>query len=1077
MRRVGYLLLCLAHAGAMVDLTQGGADQGDLLKTVGVKGGLVAVIGCADPEMLLQLHASDAFLVQGLDTDGDKVQTAREHIRGRGLPGKVSVTEFDGHGLPYRDNLVNLAIVNCQMPDAASELLRILAPRGIAVVARAGNEGWLESIPYAKSSLGKDSVMFRKPVPQDIDDWTHYLHGPDNNALAEDSVVAPSRHMQWRSGPMWGRHHDAEKGTYPTLRNLLSAKGRLISLVDQTRSSDMTVPSQWAIVARDAFSGVRLWERAVQVKTRTEYQPKWGLEEVWRQLILDESHVYAALAPNTPLCALDIDTGQVIRSYPATEGFSEVIKTGPVLLLVLPAQQVMAVHARTGHRLWQWGAGEDGELIRITLAAAQGRVFVKTERSVVCLSDDQGTLLWRRELAQSERKIKLYFPRERLIVKDGVVLVSYGGRDPASLNRDSYEFLGSHPRVREYAGELAALSAENGRVLWTSHYFPNLEGAPGEIYVTDRAVWLGPDFAEPRELHTGKIRQQRPVIDRLWTDGHHYRCYPGKATSQYILTAKRGIEFIDLDGDNHSRNNWVRGTCRVGVLPCNGLIYAPPHSCGCYSEAKLIGFWALAAGGNVKSEVRRVKEEDRLTKGPAYDNINPSSFTLHPSDDWPTFRHDNERSGATNVTVPAQLKQAWRTALGGRLSAVTVAQGRVFVAQIDAHTVHALDTVSGRRLWQYTTGGRVDSPPTVFQGRVLFGSADGYVYCVRATDGALVWRFLAAPSRLQAVAFDQVESVWPVHGSVLVHAASESEQAVAYVSAGRSSYLDGGIWLYGLDPMTGRILAQQRIHSDDPGITGPPANAGDYAKKISQNALDYKTFLSADRSDAFSMRGALTDVLVGDRDSIFMRHMRLNLDLEPQKLRRMHLYAVSSLLDDYGHNRADWLLGSGNLARLSVAFPWYAKRHHMSVAHGLCLSFAGQTVWSVQRAQAGRLNPTTYALRAESRPPAVDLDVPPNWPPPKQPKSTPDIAPGAWSVPLSGQPRAQVRAGDNVVIGGREQRRAVLQIVDARTGTGTNRYNLPASPVWDGMAAAGRNLYIAMEDGSIQCMEPALSSR
>ena len=80
-------------------------------------------------------------------------------------------------------------------------------------------------------------------------------------------------------------------------------------------------------------------------------------------------------------------------------------------------------------------------------------------------------------------------------------------------------------------------------------------------------------------------------------------------------------------------------------------------------------------------------------------------------------------------------------------------------------------------------------------------------------------------------------------------------------------------------------------------------------------------------------------------------------------------------------------------------------------------------------------------------------------------------------MPLSGQPRAQVRAGDNVVIGGREQRRAVLQIVDARTGTGTNRYNLPASPVWDGMAAAGRNLYIAMEDGSIQCMEPALSSR
>ena len=82
-------------------------------------------------------------------------------------------------------------------------------------------------------------------------------------------------------------------------------------------------------------------------------------------------------------------------------------------------------------------------------------------------------------------------------------------------------------------------------------------------------------------------------------------------------------------------------------------------------------------------------------------------------------------------------------------------------------------------------------------------------------------------------------------------------------------------------------------------------NTVDYAKKISQNTLDYKTFLTADRSDAFSMRGALTDVLVADRDSIFMRHMRLNLKLEPQEDRRMHLYSVSSLLDDYGHNRAD----------------------------------------------------------------------------------------------------------------------------------------------------------------------------
>ena len=226
----------------------------------------------------------------------------------------------------------------------------------------------------------------------------------------------------------------------------------------------------------------------------------------------------------------------------------------------------------------------------------------------------------------------------------------------------------------------------------------------------------------------------------------------------------------------------------------------------------------------------------------------------------------------------------------------------------------------------------------------------------------------------------------------------------------------------------------------------------------------------ADRSDAFSMAGALTDVLVADRDSIFMRHMRLNLRLEPQADRRMHLYAVSSLLDDYGHNRADWLLGSGNLTRLSVAFPWYAKRNHLAAAHGLCLSFDAETVWSIQPMQYTRVKPVTYILRGESRPGPADLDVAPTWPPPKQAKTTQDAGPGTWSLPLSFQPRALVRAGAHVVTGGRGQGEGVLEAVDAHTGKSRDRQELPASPVWDGLAIAG-------EDGAVQCLKPAQKLR
>ena len=55
-----------------------------------------------------------------------------------------------------------------------------------------------------------------------------------------------------------------------------------------------------------------------------------------------------------------------------------------------------------------------------------------------------------------------------------------------------------------------------------------------------------------------------------------------------------------------------------------------------------------------------------------------------------------------------------------------------------------LDADSGRPLWDFTAGARVDSPPTLHGNRVLFGCRDGYVYSLRASDGALAWRLRAA---------------------------------------------------------------------------------------------------------------------------------------------------------------------------------------------------------------------------------------------------------------------------------------------------------------------------------------------
>jgi outer membrane protein assembly factor BamB len=119
----------------------------------------------------------------------------------------------------------------------------------------------------------------------------------------------------------------------------------------------------------------------------------------------------------------------------------------------------------------------------------------------------------------------------------------------------------------------------------------------------------------------------------------------------------------------------------------------------------------------------------RLQKGPAYGESPTSSFRPTPSD-WPAFRHDARRSGITTTHVPNKLAKSWQRQIGGKLTSPVAAGGKVFVASTDSHSVHAIDSSSGAEVWDFTAGGRIDSPPTIYNGLALFGSADGSVYAV-----------------------------------------------------------------------------------------------------------------------------------------------------------------------------------------------------------------------------------------------------------------------------------------------------------------------------------------------------------
>lgn len=72
-------------------------------------------------------------------------------------------------------------------------------------------------------------------------------------------------------------------------------------------------------------------------------------------------------------------------------------------------------------------------------------------------------------------------------------------------------------------------------------------------------------------------------------------------------------------------------------------------------------------------------------------------------------------------------------------SSPAVTEKTVFIGSRDKR-LHAIDRLSGKGLWTYRTGGRVDSSPLAFRDAVVFASDDGWLYAVQPDEGTELWK-------------------------------------------------------------------------------------------------------------------------------------------------------------------------------------------------------------------------------------------------------------------------------------------------------------------------------------------------
>jgi len=1033
-----------------------------ILDAAGVRGGLIVHLGCGDGKLTAALGSSGRYLVQGLDADADDVERARRHVRSLGLYGKVSVDRLPGKRLPYVDNLVNLVVAEDLAGIAEDEVMRVLCPDGVAYVKQ-GN-AWTKTV---------------KPRPAQIDEWTHFLHGPDNNAVAQDTLVGPPHHMQWVGGPKFARSHEH----LASISAVVTSGGRVFYIADEGPAASVDLPSRWMLIARDAFNGVVLWKRPVP-RWEWRHRPfRSGASQLPRRLVAVGDRVYTTLGYGSPLTSLDAATGDLVRTYEGSAGTEEILLDDGSLFLVVgdPADQqavdaairrgetpppvvksIVAVEADSGDLLWRKSDADTAELMPLTLAVGGGRAFFHTAGELVALDAESGAELWR-----AGRPISLARPAwsTPTVVVHGDVVLCADREAPAEVPEEP------RPRTVRWEvslgggnappGELIAYSAETGQRLWSCKCREGYN-SPVDVFVADGLLWTGdlvrardPGITQARDPMTGEVKRTRPNDQEFFTAGmSHHRCYRNKATSRYLLVGRAGVEMIDLASGRALAHHWVRGTCQYGVVPANGLLYAPSHTCACFIQAKLNGFNALAPA-NVRD--RESKHESQqpppLQRGPAFQSLPTPHSQLPTPSDWPTYRHDPARSSSTKTVVSTDLQRAWQAELGGRLSSVVVAEGKLFVAQVDAHTVHALDAAEGKPLWSYTTGGRVDSPPTAHRGTVLFGSADGWVYCLRAADGQLVWRFRAAPDPRRVVAYGQLESAWPVSGSVLV------EEGVAYFAAGRSTFLDDGIFLYGLDARTGEQRMMSRLCGRDPETGEQPRSA----------------------VQGFGMKGVLPDVLSSDGTFLYMRHAKFDRQGVEQEEPGRHLFTPTGFVDDSWWHRTYQLYGTEFIAGWGG---WWKNGNR--APSGRLLVFDDASIYGFGRSfypagNAGQWRTGEhYRLFATSK----ELDLI-DEPAPKRRRGQPPVVKSLvkcrWSERADLEARAMVLADQTLFMAGPlgETRRSQdafegregirLRAVSTADGATLAEYPLDALPVFDGMAAAGGRLFLATRDGRVLC--------
>ena len=183
--------------------------------------------------------------------------------------------------------------------------------------------------------------------------------------------------------------------------------------------------------------------------------------------------------------------------------------------------------------------------------------------------------------------------------------------------------------------------------------------------------------------------------------------------------------------------------------------------------------------------------------------------------DWSQYRADSGRSGYTAETLVDELNlhwtyhaphpphPAWPDVYWQRQTydlayQPVIARGMLFYGSSADCKVYAMDAATGEERWSFFTDGPIRFAPAVWEDRVFVVSDDGYLSCLAADDGRLLWEKRGGLNDLKILGNGRLVARWPARGGPVIH------DGVLYFGAG--IFPSQGFFLHAIDPDTGRTL-------------------------------------------------------------------------------------------------------------------------------------------------------------------------------------------------------------------------------------------------------------------------------